>query len=233
MKFMGSKRRIAPQLLKIMNPLRGNRPWVEPFVGGGNMIELVGGRRIGADIDPNVIKALMMVRDYPELLPKNNSEFTEADYQRLWEKEGLTPAESFAGFAYSYSSKWRGGWRRDKVGERDYVAEAFRNAMEQSPKLQGVELSVCSYKELEIPPQSLIYCDPPYAATTKYRIKGFDHEEFFDWCRWKSKQGHFVFISEYKAPEDFHCLWEKQITSSLDRDTGSKKGVERLFTPYC
>ena len=42
-------------------------------------------------------------------------------------------------------------------------------------------------------------------------------------------QNHKVFISEYNAPDDFVSVWQKEITSSLGKDTGSKKGVEKLF----
>ena len=45
-----------------------------------------------------------------------------------------------------------------------------------------------------------------------------------------NKQGHKVFVSEYNAPEDFKCVWEKEINSSLTKDTGSKKATEKLFT---
>ena len=38
MKYMGSKNRIAKEILPIMLKERGQRTWVEPFVGGGNMI---------------------------------------------------------------------------------------------------------------------------------------------------------------------------------------------------
>ena len=39
-----------------------------------------------------------------------------------------------------------------------------------------------------------------------------------------------MFISEYYMPEDkFECVWQKEITSSLTKDTGSKKATEKLF----
>lgn len=41
--------------------------------------------------------------------------------------------------------------------------------------------------------------------------------------------GHKVFVSEYTAPDDFVCVWSKQVNNSLTKDTGSKKGVECLF----
>lgn len=51
MKYMGSKSRIAKEILPIMLKERGERTWVEPFVGGANMIDKVEGKRIGADLN--------------------------------------------------------------------------------------------------------------------------------------------------------------------------------------
>ena len=136
--------------------------------------------------------------------------------------------KGYAGFAFSYSGKWLGGWCRDGRNQRDYVAESYRNALKQHPKLQGVELLNNSYDDLIIPPNSIIYCDPPYQGTTKYK-NSFDHSRFWQWCRQKAKEGHIVFVSEYNAPDDFECLWEREINSSLTKDTGSKKGIEKLF----
>ena len=39
MKYVGSKARITKEMIPIMLEYRGNRPWVEPFVGGANLIE--------------------------------------------------------------------------------------------------------------------------------------------------------------------------------------------------
>jgi DNA adenine methylase len=57
----------------------------------------------------------------------------------------------------------------------------------------------------------------------------FNHNEFWQWCRDRANEGHIVFVSEYNAPDDFECIWQKEIVSSLDKDTGSKKGMEKLF----
>ena len=227
MKYMGSKNRVAKDLLEIMLPFRGSRTWAEPFVGGGNMIDKVGGKRIGADFNNHVIDALCAIRDNVKHLPKNNKEFTEDDYKKLRASDDYE-YKGYAGFAFIYSGKWLGGWRRDGAGKRDYVEESYKNAVKQSPLLQGVELVCCSYDELDIPPNSLIYCDPPYEGTTKYSNE-FNHNSFWQWCRDMSNNGHVVFISEYSAPDDFECIWQKEIVSSLTKDTGSKVGVEKLF----
>ena len=50
MKYMGSKRRVAKEILPIILKDRQLNQWyVEPFVGGGNLIENVSGHCIGAD----------------------------------------------------------------------------------------------------------------------------------------------------------------------------------------
>lgn len=166
-------------------------------------------------------------RDFAKCLPKNNKEFTEQDYKDLQNSD--FPYKGFAYFAYSYSGKFKGGWRRDGEGKRDYVSESYRNALKQSEKIRGVLFYHLPYNELPLPPKSIIYCDPPYSGTTKYK-DNFDHSLFWEWCRQKHKEGHTVYVSEYNAPEDFECIWSKEIVSSLTKDTGSKKGIEKLFT---
>lgn len=227
MKYMGSKNRIAKYILPIMLKERGNRVWVEPFVGGANLIDKVSGDRIGADNNPYLIQALQTIQCCAHELPKNNLEFTEQDY-KLLRKDDSYRFKGFAGFAYSYSGKWLGGWCRDGAKQRDYVAEAYRNAVEQSKNLAGINFVLSDYQNLYIPPYSLVYCDPPYANTTKYK-SSFDSEKFWNWCRDKVREGHIVFISEYTAPDDFECVWEKKIVSSLTKNTGSKFGTEKLF----
>jgi len=91
-----------------------------------------------------------------------------------------------------------------------------------------VKLVHKSYLDLHIPENSLIYCDPPYKRTTKYKDV-FSHADFWQWCRAKANDGHIVFVSEYNAPDDFECVWQKEIVTSLTQDTGSKKAVEKLF----
>lgn len=223
MKYMGSKNRIAKEILPIMLSLRKpNQWWVEPFVGGGNMIDNVTGNRLGADANHYAIEALTAIRDNVNELPKNNKEFTEADYKAL-RKSDSYKFKGYAGFAFAFSAIWLSGWRRCKKN-RDYVKEAYNNAICQSPLLQGVKLVVSSYLDLEIPDNSLIYCDPPYEGTTKYKAD-INHSVFWQWCRDKVKQGHTLFVSEYNAPDDFVCIWEREINNNLNNTTST----ERLF----
>lgn len=233
MKYMGSKNRIAKYLLPIILKDRKPDQWyVEPFVGGANMIDKVVGNRIGADFNSYVVDALKFIRD--SATPANNDEYTEADYNNAADLfrggNHISAVDSYALIAFSFGAKWIGGWSRGENSKgcpRDYVSEQNRASEKQKVLLQGIKLESCSYFELEIPDNSIIYCDPPYANTTKYK-DDFDHAVFWQWCRDMSDKGHQVFISEYTAPDDFECLWQKEIQSGLNTNT-TKKGIEKLF----
>jgi DNA adenine methylase len=46
------------------------------------------------------------------------------------------------------------------------------------------------------------------------------------------EEGHSVFISEYSAPDDFECIWSKEISASANNAIKSGQGlkaVEKLF----
>lgn len=227
MKYMGSKARIAKYILPIILKDRKEGQWyIEPFVGGANMIDKVDGNRIGTDINSCLISALNLIKTNPESLPMNTDEYTMEMYLVAKEKHYLTPIECLAMFAYSFSGKFKGGYAKGHPYE-DFQRAARNNAIKQSPLLDGVSLVHSSYSELDIPPESIIYCDPPYAGTTKYK-DDFNHDVFWQWCREMSIKGHQVFISEYNAPNDFECIWPKEIQSGLNTNS-TKKGVERLF----
>lgn len=229
MKYMGSKARHAKEMLPIILADRKPGQWyVEPFVGGANMIDKVSGNRIANDKHPHLIELLKAVSE-GWMPPTSISEDT---YRLANAQRTVNAITGFIGFGCSYSGKWFGGYARgdDNHGfARNYAAESSRNLMKQAGRLHGVQFHCGSYDELDIPENSIIYCDPPYAQTTKYATGGFDHAAFWRWCEEKVSEGHTVFVSEYTAPAGWECVWEKTVNNTLVKDTGSKQGVERLF----
>lgn len=234
MKYMGSKNRIAKHILPIMlKDRKEGQYWVEPFVGGANMIDKVDGNRIGADFNEYLIKALELIRDNPESIPEV---ITESEYKTAQNEKPLTGIVGFIGFAMSFGGKWFGGYRRDKAGTKGCIENmktqtrrSRNNAIKQSEFLQGVKLVSCSYDKLVIPNNSIIYCDPPYEGTTGYKDK-FKHADFWQWCRDKAKEGHTIFISEYNAPSDFECIWQQELKVGVAKSGKHKKAIEKLFT---
>ena len=230
MKYMGSKNRIAKHILPIILKDRREGQWyVEPFVGGANMIDKVDGKRLGADNNEYLIKALCFIRDEPNNIPNM---ITEDDYATLKTNKKVDGITGFTAFAMSFGGKFFGGYRRDVAGTggciknmKTQTRRSKRSAIKQSENIQGVYFKHLSYLDLTLNESCLIYCDPPYEGTTKYK-DNFNHTEFWEWCRTKVKEGHQVFISEYNAPDDFKCVWEKEVTTTLNT---SKKDVEKLF----
>ena len=85
------------------------------------------------------------------------------------------------------------------------------------------------YKDVEILPDSIIYCDIPYKGKKKYDKKNFDYEEFYDWCE---RQTELVVISEYEMPTDrFVCISSKETLTTICATNNSKKALEKLFIP--
>jgi DNA adenine methylase len=230
MKYMGSKARFAKDLVPIiLKDRKPNQTYLEPFAGGMNMIDKVDGIRIANDQHQELM-AMWQALIYDHWNPPKT--VSEVDYKKIKHNPDHYPKHlvAYVGFN-SFGGKWFAGYRRDKQGKRDYWSEHYRNITKQVPKLEGLILSCKSYTDLDIPKQSIIYCDPPYAATTEYR-DGFDHTQFWDWCRQQSKAGHHVFISEYTAPDDFKCVWEKPAKTTFSwhaENLAPKKSLERLF----
>ena len=97
---------------------------------------------------------------------------------------------------------------------------------QQLQQLQQLEISNLDYRDVEIVPNSVIYCDPPYAGTAKYKEGAFNHEAFWEWCR---EQSNPVFVSEYKAPDDFKVVAEFKHKSTLSATNNAKVTIEKLF----
>lgn len=149
------------------------------------------------------------------------------DNKEIFEKHLI----GHVGFNCSFRGKFFNGFAGE-YGKRNYQEENKRNIKKQMENLKNVYFSSHDYLDLILPKNSIIYCDPPYENTIKYKNQEFNHKEFWNWCREKIKDGHEVFISEYNAPEDFECIWEKEIKSSLSNigsQGGFKNSREKLF----
>lgn len=233
--YMGSKARFAHEILPIILKNRTEEQYyVEPFCGGCNVIDKVRGNRIANDGNPYLIsmwKSLVNGWTPPTMIDRGFYN----DVRECYKKQ-LDSYESdligWVGFMGSYRGTFFQGYSGHSVamkggGTRDYIGESVNNILRQVSSLQGTTFVSTNYKGLVLPPMSIIYCDPPYESVTKYKYS-IDHEEFWNWCRLKARDGHRVFISEYNAPEDFICVWEKETKTTMNR-SGTKHAVEKLF----
>ena len=76
----------------------------------------------------------------------------------------------------------------------------------------------------------LFYLDPPYIGTTQYKKQLIDYDEFYLFCR-RLSENNIVIISEYTMPDDFKCIWQKDISVCYKSNREKADiAVERLFT---
>lgn len=224
---MGSKKSHAADILQVVNQYRKiGQPWVEPFMGGCNMLQAVDprlGPRIANDYHPYLVtmwRELQAGWIPPDAL-------SEQEYRELQQTLPLSPMTAFAGFGCSFGAKWFGGYARNEEG-RDYAGVFKKALLEEIKLLRDVSFYCGSYDALPIPPNSLIYCDPPYAETTGYAVGDFDHRKFWLWCNQKLLEGHTVFVSEYSAPPDWVPIWTKKVGARLSKEQQGGS-VEKLF----
>lgn len=96
-------------------------------------------------------------------------------------------------------------------------------------RFSNITSSVLDYAKVEIPNDSVIYCDIPYEDTNVYnKAEGFDYERFYDWCEHQTQP---VFISSYQIPGDrFDCIEEFSHRSTLSA-TANNLVTERIYVP--
>lgn len=239
MKYMGSKTRLAKFILPIiLKDRKEGQMYVEPFVGGCNMIDKVetGGGRMANDINWYIVKMFKAVQNGWE----PPSIISNKEYNKIKCNMDSYPAHlvGFVGIVCSFGAKWFGGYARgvSAAGKpRNYALEGKNNILKQAPLLKDIVFTSMPYDVMVIPEYSIIYCDPPYQKTTKYK-HSIDYTDFWEWCRKKHLQGHSIFISSYNAPPDFKCILTIEHKTMLTKnkkkyDNTPKKRVEKLFIP--
>lgn len=228
---MGSKARHAKHIVPFLMEGHDQANWyIEPFMGGGNMLSNVPAKhKWGNDTAGYAVALLEAVAsgwEPPETL-------TQDEYYDIKCSPDKYDAAKvgFAMYCCSYASKEWGGYARNKPNEgknSSYPAGSAANLNAQRPGLIGTKFTCMSYLDLKIPNDSTVYCDPPYAATTGYG-GDFDNEQFWRWASDLSMRCR-VFVSEYTSPDEWKCIWEKTVSKYVTKkDDKYDKATEKLF----
>ena len=239
MVYMGSKSKyaqyIVPILQKVIND-RGVSLYIEPFVGGANIIDKIKcERRIGYDRSDTLIALLCQARDdFSKVLADGNRELW--DKGKGYVKDGVMPEDMTLAeigameFFASFSSRGFPGGYANNTTSHNYFQERRKNLEKQSPNLKGILFYPGKYYELAHVSGAVIYCDPPYANTKQYGYASqeqMDYNRFWNWAREMSKD-NYVFVSEQVAPDDFEIIWEMEAKRTNGKDNNFK-AIERLF----
>ena len=237
MKYMGSKSRIKKYIVPILQKIidyNSIEVYIEPFVGGANIIDFVRcNNKIGGDNSEPLIELLKYVRD-GGILP---DEVSKELYDDVRSNKDTNKYEKWfvgaIGFLASYNGRYfDGGYAKtimSKSGSiRNYYDEAKRNILQQAKDLQGIKFKYGEYTQFSDVKNTLIYCDIPYKDKKQYGTsKNFDYKAFWKWAEEMSKN-NIVIVSEEQAPENFKCIWEQEVTRTQDNNKRIK-ATEKLF----
>lgn len=226
MQYMGGKSRVAKEIVNFINGTREiDQTWVEPFMGSAKVLSKAKGPRIGADINQELISLFVAIQQGY----KPPKEITKEQYYEIYQNPQKYPdyLRGFVSFACSWGGKRWNGYARSR--QTNFAEVGHRSLMSMKDLLNDVKLVCCDYQDLEVPANSIIYCDPPYLNTTGYGFD-FNKDDFVEWCKTKTQQGHLVFISEYESIGGFDLVWSKEVQASMDNvNQNIKKKIEKLF----
>lgn len=235
MRYVGGKGRIARSIVQTIIELSPTATIaVEPFMGGGAVtaelarrFELV----LASDAHPDLSlmwQAVVAGWTPPDVV-------TEEEYADL-RNAAPSALRGFVGFGGSFGGKWFGGFARG--GEtaagtpRNHQGESSRTVARIGKTLRAgcVAVTHADYQSAPVIPGSVIYCDPPYAATQGYATGAFDSVEFWAWAEIASDIAD-VYVSEYTAPPWWRCVWSAEKRQSVTMPAqGRETRTERLFT---
>ena len=112
--------------------------------------------------------------------------------------------------------------------ELEHLERLERLQRLQSGSSSSLVVTQRDYRDVHIPNDAVVYCDPPYARTNGYGMR-FDHNDFYRWCRAVAKSRR-VFVSEYQMPPDFKRIAEFEVRALAGASTNSQIRIEKLFT---
>ena len=248
MRYQGSKKRMVKILKALIEKnLSLGDFYFEPFAGGMNVMSEIDWKyKIANDINPYVIALWKDIQmgQFNELMWNFCKNLTKEQYHEVKNayksneqyKEQYAALIGYVGTACSYGGGWWAGYANfNPKKNENHILEAYN----------GIQAQIINFKHLnaikmfftnkeyhdvlaEFPNSNgLIYCDPPYANTREY-ANSFDNDKFWKWAGDEVRKGNKVIVSEYTAPEDWVCIWSKNMQDGMNSDS-TKRKVEKIF----
>ena len=232
MQYMGGKSRLAKSIRDvILGDTDRRERYVEPFIGGGYTFSKLAPHfrsAVGRDAHEDLMlmwKGLQGGWTPPATL-------TKQEYLHL-KTAAPSPIRGFAGFGCSFGGKWFGGFAKGSPG-RDYALGSYRTLMRKWEELRDLDLTFewGGFSEAGVTERDVVYCDPPYESSTGYSTGEFNHTAFWATARNWAETGAHVYVSEFNAPAEWECIWEKSRKVGLGEQSGARyeEKVDRLFT---
>lgn len=235
MKVAGSKENLADEILPVLMSFITTyniKTYVEPFVGGANIIDKVQAeKKIGYDIDKYIIALFKYIQNGGEI-PEGITKEQFNDAKAQYESKKKTYDDWYIGLLGYLGGNGKKIYGQRKLGMtteefNDKYIESRNDLLHQLKFLGDIEFKTADYKELDFK-GALIYCDPPYSGKVGIdgTAKTINYREFWDKVREWSKE-NIVIVSEEQAPDDFDIIWEQE--NSSEETNRNKRKTEKLF----
>lgn len=229
MHYFGGKVRIAGTIVKELQKMLGtDQTFVDLFCGSCNIVSKISAKkRIANDAHKELIALHKAVQNGwipPDIV-------SEEDYTNA--KTAEDHLKAFVGFGCSFSGKWFGGYARDG-SDRNYAKNAKNSLLKKHRTMQDVLFLNLSYEKVNLPNNSLVYCDIPYKNTTGYSVGSFNHDDFYAWAKNMKEKGQSIIVSEYSCnvPADWQVVFELESKKDIrNKDGIQEKTTEILMIP--
>lgn len=249
MRYQGSKAKIAKHIIPIITEhLKEGMVFVDLFGGGMNLVDKVDFPvKSVCEINGYVVALWNDIKEngmknVPEYVTLEDYEEAKSDYINGRRSRFSDAQIGYIATCCSYGGSWFNGYAHfNPKKNEDHVKEAYNGLKKQVENFKHLDTTIFTesdYRDfiLEVPPrlldQMVIYADPPYASSKRYETD-FDNATFWqdmrNICR-KSKAK--VYVSEYEAPVDFKCVWQKDVPDGMGTTVKGRKQnrkTEKLF----
>jgi len=209
MQYMGGKAGVGKRIAQVCyERLTPGSSFVDMFCGSLNVVRhapshvalaaggLVAVQRVAIDAcSPLIVmwQAALLGWEPPKVV-------TKATYEKIRKaQDPKDPMTAFVLFGCSFGGKWCGGYTKDRPEQR--YAECASNAIIKKVRdCKGLQLEHATFQSKHPgcwPSGTVLYCDPPYKATTGYKaLETFNSEAFWFWAEQHARNGVHVYVSE-------------------------------------
>lgn len=237
---MGNKSRIAKDIIyhfKDIIEAEGIENFYEPFCGScalsvGIMSSVNNIKNFYCnDINKDLIALFNRLQTHTIEYKHITKEHYD-DVRAHWYK-GSNKYESwyyaYVGFVWSFRASWFSSYVNEfNDSEGRTVTASLSSHMSLVNDVQyikRIKYTNNNFYDMDIKPNSIIYCDAPYFDTKQYRGANtkFDFKRYYEWLKELAKN-NLVFISEYSMQHGFKEIDSWRVKSFVGNDA-----TERLY----
>jgi len=213
MNMMGGKWRQGRKIAESIRPvLTKDKTYYEPFCGALSVAirisEFFNGKMIMSDANESLInmwKEIFRGWEPPDIV-------TEEMYNEV--KNIIDPKDpmtAYCGHGMSFGGKWFGGYARNnrKVERYTELKKSInfkKQTILKTINCNNIKFKVSDYSKI-VDSNQIFYLDPPYSMRTKAYPVSINGSEFWDYARSLVKLKNWVFITEFKFPNDFTPIY--------------------------